>query len=104
LSVLPSIGLAGVLYVVFRVLGKISGSALGSIICKADKTITKYLGFSLMPQAGVAIGLSLLAETILPEGGAQIRAIILCATLIYELFGPAVTKMSLKKAGDIKEL
>lgn len=103
LSVLSSIGLAGIIYVIFRVLGKISGSALGAVMCKADNTITKYLGFSLLPQAGVAIGLSLLAETILPEGGAQIRAIILCSTLIYELFGPAVTKLSLKKAGEIKE-
>ena len=55
-----------------------------------------------MPQAGVAIGLSLLATQIVPEFGAEIRAIILCGTLIYELIGPAVTKFSLKKAGEIE--
>lgn len=103
LSVLPSIGLAGILYVLFRVFGKVAGASLGSVVCRADKNITKYLGFSLIPQAGVAIGLSLVAESILPDFGAQIRAIILCATLIYELIGPAITKLSLKKAGEIKE-
>ena len=102
LSVIPSIGVAGIIYVIVRVVGKIAGASLGSVICKADKKITKYLGFSLMPQAGVAIGLSLLATQIVPEFGAEIRAIILCGTLIYELIGPAITKLSLKKAGEIE--
>ena len=57
----------------------------------------------LIPQAGVAIGLSLLATRVVPEFGAQIRAVILCATLIYELIGPAITKISLTKAGEIKK-
>ena len=83
--------------------GKISGSAVGAVSCHAEKKITKYLGFSLIPQAGVAIGLSLLAQNVLPDKGAQIRAIILCATLIYELIGPGITKASLKRAGEIRE-
>ena len=103
ISVLPTIGIAGLLYVIFRVAGKISGAALGAVICHAEKKITKYLGFSLIPQAGVAIGLSLLAQNVLPDKGAQIRAIILCATLIYELIGPGITKASLKRAGEIRE-
>lgn len=102
LSVIPSIGIAGIIYLIVRVVGKIAGASLGSVMCHADKKITKYLGFSLMPQAGVAIGLSLLATQIVPEFGAEIRAIILCGTLIYELIGPAVTKLSLKKAGEIE--
>ena len=102
LSVLPSIGIAGIIYVIVRVAGKIAGASLGSVLCRADSKITKYLGLSLMPQAGVAIGLSLLATQVVPEFGAQIRAIILCGTLIYELIGPAVTKLSLKKAGEIE--
>lgn len=102
LSVIPSIGVAGIIYVIVRVIGKIAGASLGSVICRADKKITKYLGFSLMPQAGVAIGLSLIATQIVPEFGAEIRAIILCGTLIYELIGPAITKLSLKKAGEIE--
>ncbi len=102
ISVLPSIGLAGLLYIVFRVVGKVLGASLGSVACHADPKITKYLGWSLMPQAGVAIGLSLLATQIVPDFGQQIRAIILCGTFIYELIGPAVTKLSLRKAGEIE--
>lgn len=101
LSVVPTVGLVGVVYVVMRVIGKMCGTAFGGMLCKADKKIRKYLGPALMPQAGVAIGLSLIATQIVPEHGAQIRAIILCGTLIYELIGPVVTKISLTKAGEI---
>lgn len=100
-SVLAGIGLIGVVYLVLRVIGKIGGAALGAVIMKAEKNVVKYLGFALLPQAGVAIGLSLVATTVVPEYGATIRAVILCGTLIYELFGPVVTKMALKKAGEI---
>ena len=103
ISVLPSVGIAGAVYIVFRVAGKMAGSSLGAAICKADKNIRKYLGPALMPQAGVAIGLSLAAGTAFPEYAEQIRAVILCATLIYELVGPGVAKTCLKKAGEIKE-
>ena len=54
-----------------------------------------------MPQAGVAIGLSLVAESAVPQYAATIRAVILCGTLIYELIGPGVAKFSLTKAGEI---
>ncbi len=103
LSVLPSIGVVGVIYIVVRVLGKMFGASLGAIVCKTDKNIRKYLGPALVPQAGVAIGLSLAATTVVPEYATQIRTVILCGTLIYELVGPAITKISLKKAGEIKE-
>lgn len=101
LSVVPTVGLVGVVYVVMRVIGKMCGTAFGGMLCKADKKIRKYLGPALMPQAGVAIGLSLIATQVVPEHGAQIRAVILCGTLIYELIGPVVTKISLTKAGEI---
>ncbi|MBR2876027.1 MAG: cation:proton antiporter [Clostridia bacterium] len=103
LSVLPSVGIAGIIYIVFRVFGKMFGSTLGAISCKADKNIKKYLGPALIPQAGVAIGLSLAAANVLPEYATEIRTIILCGTFIYELIGPAISKMCLKKAGEIKE-
>ena len=102
LSVLPTIGLVGVLYVVFRVAGKWAGAGFGAVLCRADSRITKYLGPALIPQAGVAIGLSLVATQVVPEYGAAIRAIILCGTLIYELIGPGITKLCLKKAGEIR--
>ena len=103
LSVLPAVGIAGVIYIVFRALGKMLGATLGAVISKADKSIKKYLGPALIPQAGVAIGLSLAASSVLPEYAKEIRTIILCGTLVYELVGPAVAKICLKKAGEIKE-
>lgn len=101
LSVLPAVGLCGVIYIVVRVAGKMFGASLGAAICKADKNIRKYLGPALVPQAGVAIGLSLTASAVVPQYATEIRTVILCGTLIYELVGPAIAKMSLKKAGEI---
>ncbi|MCQ2426047.1 MAG: cation:proton antiporter [Lachnospiraceae bacterium] len=101
ISVLPTVGVVGVIYIVLRVCGKIFGAWLGGTLCKADKKVRRFLGPALCPQAGVAIGLSLAATVVVPEYGATIRAIILCGTLIYELIGPAVTKLSLKAAGEI---
>lgn len=101
-TILASIGVIGVIYLVLRVAGKIGGAMLGALIMKTEKKVVKYLGFALLPQAGVAIGLSLVATTVVPDYGPQIRAVILCATLIYELIGPVVVKISLKKAGEIQ--
>ena len=101
ITILPKIGVIGVLYVVFRVIGKVLGAYLGATIMNAPPTVKKYIGLTLIPQAGVAIGLSLIAANTLPEFGQTIRAVILSATLIYELIGPVITKIGLKKAGEI---
>lgn len=103
LSVLPAVGLVGVIYIVVRVVGKMFGASLGAIVCKAGKNIRKYLGPALVPQAGVAIGLSLAASSVVPEHASEIRTVILCGTLIYELVGPVIAKTCLKKAGEITE-
>lgn len=103
LSVLPAVGLVGIIYIVVRVVGKMFGASLGAIVCKADKNIRKYLGPALVPQAGVAIGLSLAASSVVPEHASEIRTVILCGTLIYELVGPVIAKTCLKKAGEITE-
>ena len=102
LSILPSIGLVGITYVVIRSVGKVLGASIGAILSKSDANIRKYLGFALLPQAGVAIGLTVVAKTVVPQYAETIRAVILCGTLIYELIGPAVSKWALTKAGDIK--
>jgi Kef-type K+ transport system membrane component KefB len=101
LSLIPSIGLAGILYVFFRVVGKIGGAYLAARVMKAPAAIRRYLGPTLIPQAGVAIGLATVSQTIVPEYAAELRTIVLCATLIYEIIGPAITKISLTKAGEI---
>lgn len=103
LSVIPTIGVVGIIYVLARVVGKIFGAWLGSAIVKEPPVVKNYLGFTLLPQAGVAIGLSLAAQTYVPEYASQIRAIILCATFIYEMTGPIIAKITLTKAGEIKK-
>ncbi|HFL3828461.1 TPA: cation:proton antiporter [Clostridioides difficile] len=103
LSVLKSVGMIGAAYIIVRVIGKVFGSYLGAKISEAPDNIKKYLGYTLLPQAGVAIGLSMIVQNILPDPyGIQIRAIILAATVIYELLGPLITKKALMKAGEIK--
>ena len=101
LSVIPTIGLVGVIYVVLRVAGKMFGAWAGAALMKAPETVRRWLGPTLIPQAGVAIGLSLVAESVVPQYASVIRAVVLCATLIYEIIGPMVTKICLKKAGEI---
>jgi Kef-type K+ transport system membrane component KefB len=102
ISILPTVGVIGSLYVIFRVIGKVLGASLGAWISNAEGVVKKYLGFTLIPQAGVAIGLASVAMTVVPEYGNKIRTIILCGTVIYELFGPVITKLALKKAGEIQ--
>lgn len=101
LSILPQIGVIGVIYIICRVAGKVTGAALGARWSHAEPIVQKWLGFTLLPQEGVAIGLATLAMTVVPETGATIRAVILCGTIIYELCGPVITKVALMKAGEI---
>lgn len=103
ITLIPKIGLLGIIYVVFRVIGKFVGAWLGAVIMRAPKTVRKYLGWTLVPQAGVAIGLTLVADTVVPQYAGQIRAIVLCGTLIYELIGPVISKLALTAAGEIKK-
>ncbi len=102
LEALKSIGLLGVVYVIMRVVGKMLGAYLGGKLTHQNEKVCKYLGPTLMPQAGVALGLILVAEAIVPQYGAQIRTVILCSTFIYSILGPSVAKWALTKAGEIK--
>ena len=100
-SVLTTVGLVGVIYVIARVAGKVLGATLGAVVEKCDRNIVRYLGLTLIPQAGVAIGMARLAVQDLPEYGAIINAVVLAGTLVYELTGPVITKTALLKAGEI---
>lgn len=102
-SVLKTVGAVGVIYILMRSFGKYFGAMLGCKIAGTEKTVRKYLGITLLPQAGVAIGMAQLSLTVVPEYGEQIRAVVLCATLVYELVGPLLTKLSLQKAGEIQK-
>ena len=93
--------LVGVVYILSRCLGKYFGARESSRLMRCDHTVQTYLGITLFPQAGVALGMCVTAST-LPEDGGLIRNIVLFAVLVYELFGPIMTKWALTKAGDIK--
>lgn len=91
----------GVAYIISRSLGKYFGAYASAKITKCDEKTTKYLGITLLPQAGVALGMSVTAME-LGEVGSMIRNIVLFSVLIYELFGPVLTKIALTKAGNIE--
>ena len=101
IGLLRSIGMTGLVYILARYTGKIVGTLLGGLATGTDRRQCLYLGPCLLPQAGIAIGLTLAAGSVLPEHASDIKAIVLTGTLICELIGPAVTKLSLKKAGEI---
>lgn len=104
LSVFTSISIVivGVVYIISRSVGKYTGAFISSKASKSEPNIVKYLGITLLPQAGVALGMANKAGAELGETGAIVAQITLFAVLIYELVGPALTKMALLKAGEIK--
>lgn len=101
----PAVILIGVIYILARSIGKMFGARWSATLAKSPATVRKYLGITLLPQAGVALGMCTTAYRVL--GGAEgtlIRNIVLFGVLIYELFGPSLTKMALTKAGDIQAI
>lgn len=100
--------LIGAVFILFRSFGKISGANISAKMTHCVPSIQKYLGITLLPQAGVSLGMSLTAMQIMndlgyTEVGSLIRNISLFAVLIYELVGPFLTKIALDKAGEITE-
>ncbi len=91
--------LVGVIYILARSAGKCLGAYSSCKAAKCSPTITKHLGITLLPQAGVALGMALTASSL--SDGAVVRNVVLFAVLIYELVGPTLTKQSLMKAGEI---
>ena len=96
----PMTLLIGVVYIIARSAGKYFGSAFSCRLTGQTKPITANLGITLLPQAGVALGMALTAAN-LPDG-AMARNVVLFAVLIYELVGPALTKRSLTAVGEIR--
>jgi len=107
LAILSLVGAIGLVYITFRVLGKVIGSHYGAKYTNAPPTVVKYLGFALIPQAGVAIDMALTAQLRFLDIpgfefiGEEIMAIVLAATVIFEVFGLIVVKSALNKAGEI---
>jgi len=102
IGLLQTIGLIGVAYFGFRVAGKLLGASLGGYLSGAPRRVRKYLGFGLIPQAGVALGLALIAKVEFYPMGGIIFTTIMITTIIYEVVGPFFTKFALGRAGEIQ--
>ena len=93
--------LIGAVYIISRSVGKYFGASISARATKCDKNIVDYLGITLLPQAGVALGMAMKSHS-LGNAGSIISNIILFSVLVYELIGPYLTKIALLKSGDIK--
>ena len=105
-EVLTTVGMIGIVYFIGRILGKMIGSYVGCKVCHTSPDVQKYLGLSLLPQSGVAIGLSIAAYTafasINMEYALAIKNVVLAAVLAFELFGPLLVKLAFKRSNEIR--
>ncbi len=99
-----AIVIVGIVYIISRSAGKYLGAAGSAKLTKCEPQICKYLGITLLPQAGVALGMCATVAAQMPGEGALVRNITLFAVLIYELVGPLMTRMALTAAGEIKPM
>lgn len=98
LSALTAVGVVGAAYLLLRTLGKLGGAWVGMRLAGASRSNARWLGVALLPQAGVALGLALLAEQQLPDVGRDVLAIVVGATVVFELVGPFGTRLALQRA------
>ncbi len=108
IKLLPAMGAIGVIYIILRSLGLIAGASLGATIARAPSVMRKYLGFGILSQAGVAVGLAMLVTrefAQLGDAGAHLATttinIIAATTIFFEIIGPIGVKFALSKAGEI---
>lgn len=100
---LAAIGLLGFAYIILRVVGKLAGARLGANLAAADTTTRKWTGLALMPQAGVALGLALLANQRFPEVGEVLLPLAVASTVIFEVLGPSGTRLALRQSGETRK-
>ncbi|GGD78832.1 cation:proton antiporter [Lacimicrobium alkaliphilum] len=87
-------------YILLRIVGKIAGAIIGGRLSGADPVVSRWLGPALLPQAGVAIGMALLASQQFPQLAEDILAVAIGATVFFELVGPVFTRLALRRAGE----
>jgi len=99
LNAAASVGFIGVAYILLRTLGKLLGGYVGALGCHADHTTRHWMGLALLPQAGVAIGMALVASSYFPEQRQVLLSVAIGSTVLFEIIGPVFTQLALKKAG-----
>ncbi len=97
IDTLVDIGLIGIIYILCRVIGKIVGATIGSQLSHADLQTKHWMGFALLPQAGVAIGMALVASNHFPEYRQLLLSIVISTTVFFEIIGPVFTRLALKR-------
>ncbi len=102
IRMIPKIGILGICYLVFRMIGKVSGASLGAAISKAPETVRKYIGYGLFSQIGVAVGLAIIVSREFKGTGldTKVLTILLATTIITEIIGPLSTKTAIIKAKE----
>ena len=98
LDMIADIGLIGFVYIGTRIIGKIIGARIGGQISKADNKVNNWMGIALLPQAGVAIGMALIASSSFPEYRQLLLSLIISSTIFFELLGPIFTRIAIRKA------
>ena len=98
---LSEIGFIGAAYIILRAVGRVVGAWPGAAIANAGPLVKKWMGMALMPQAGVALGMALVAKHRFPETGDIIFSVIIGTTIIFELIGPIMTRTALVRAGEV---
>jgi Kef-type K+ transport system membrane component KefB len=99
-SALRDIGLIGAVYVVCRIAGKVLGAWLGGRHGRARQETRRWMGVAMLPQAGAAMGMALVATNLLPEYRQVVLSVVISTTVFFELIGPAFTRLALRHTGD----
>lgn len=101
---LLTVGIIGVAYIVLRTVSRLAGAWLGGLFTHANKTEQRWMGLALMPQAGVALGMALVATQRIPELADTLLPVVISATVFFELLGPILTRLALRRAGEVGKL
>lgn len=100
LGVVNAIGLLIVVFIIFRIVGKIAGAYIGARICAADATTQRWMGIAILPQAGAAMGMALVASNQFPEYQQTLLSVVISTTIFFEIIGPIFTRLALQKAAQ----
>jgi Kef-type K+ transport system membrane component KefB len=99
-GMIKEIGLIGIVYIASRIIGKLLGARIGARMSNADRVTRQWMGFALLPQAGVAIGMALVASNQFPAYQQTLLTIVIGSTVFFEIIGPVFTRMALRKSDD----
>jgi len=102
IDALYHVGLIGSAYIILRVIGRVLGAWVGGVISGATPLVRRWMGMALMPQAGVALGMALVATERCPNVGEIVLTVVIAATVVFELIGPVMTRIALVRAGEVR--